>query len=804
MREVPKRATDTGPDSAEARVEKYAQDQQGLSDWADSAVQRYADVIRLALEGPLPVEAALRKELEAAGRRFNYTTSQIWRVAQTRYRKSDAHIRALAEEFVSAWARELQDAIERERLGEIDDEEDLPPESTGETEPESVKIRAKTKVFIEAIHKETKRDERDIRAQLRAVMREHTDIGEVPAGPPGAREWMQEYREFQVTPRGVFAPSAGLFNWERVSKTPLAPFAHSSVYGTDVDPRVHILVLTSEGQILREIEIPLEKVQSPRTAVTALTRANVYIPRTPFAHAHIVELLNFKPKGRKIVRTRQTGWLRLVNDNHFLSPIGTIAPKSNAPVTRRSNAKPQPEIIVRLDRPIGSAGRNYGFHVSGSVEDWQNQIVKPLDGCSNVALAAAVNFAAPLVAFADEQTGGPNIYGPSSIGKSAAGAVGESIYGIPSTATAVSNDVEPFGAKWASASDAGIVALAQKRTDVGLFLDELGSAKSIREKFIEMIYILTGGTPKLRADSKGDLRQQSGFRTMLFSTSEIPLRDLLEKLDDTEGRKKRVFDVPALVGKMTALETVPHHALKEVCGGIYAHTARLHGAVGQAWLRHVAELGEVGRRTRLDQHRQAWLALPEIVDLLHRNPQDDSVIHRHALLAAALRIAAEPGLWPWSVESSDRAIVACCLRWAADKDAAITTLEQRVAEQKLREALRAKCNANQLVVLNLECGGRGGPTFKPAPEHAALYQDVDLKNPGTIFGFIKYDGANTRILLFHDAFRRLSGECGDHDALVGYLKRKKLLEIKSEKVRGSSDQYYVLVGTFLLDETPSA
>jgi hypothetical protein len=122
--------------------------------------------------------------------------------------------------------------------------------------------------------------------------------------------------------------------------------------------------------------------------------------------------------------------------------------------------------------------------------------------------------------------------------------------------------------------------------------------------------------------------------------------------------------------------------------------------------------------------------------------------------------------------------------------------------QKLREAILAARDANQLIVLNLESGGRGGPTFKPAPEHAALYESIDLKNPGTISGFIKNDGANIRILLFGSAFRRLSSECGDHDVLVNYLKRKNLLEIKNEKVKRSTDQYYVLVG-FLLDETAS-
>src|SRR5215831_6008639 len=133
---------DTGPDSAEALVKKYTQNQQGLSEWAVGAVQRYADVIRLALADPLPAEASLRKELEAAGRRFNLKPEQVWRVLQKRYRESDAHMRALAEEFVTKWEAALREASDRERLGEFDDEEYLAPDQLGE--PESVRIRAET------------------------------------------------------------------------------------------------------------------------------------------------------------------------------------------------------------------------------------------------------------------------------------------------------------------------------------------------------------------------------------------------------------------------------------------------------------------------------------------------------------------------------------------------------------------------------------------------------------------------------------------------------------------------------------
>ena len=495
-----------------------------------------------------------------------------------------------------------------------------------------------------------------------------------------------------------------------------------------------------------------------------------------------------------------TGWLRTDDGYCFVVPLVSpdLAPimphRKGALALKRSRARSQPETIIRLDTSIGDAARKFGFAVAGTVREWQDRVAHPLEGCSNVALAVSVAFAAPLLRFADEQTGGFHDFGPSTIGKSAADAAGESVYGRPSTAQGAG---EPFGAGWAAASDVSIVALAQKRTDMPLFLDELGKAKSIKDKVVETIYTLTGGTPKLRADSQGNYRAQQGFLTLAFSTGEISLTTFLKNEGDTEGRKKRFVDVPALVGSKTALETVPHDMLGEVCGRIYTNTARLHGAVGQAWLHHLVDLDEAGIKAKLDQHRKAWLALPEIADLIHRDPKDDFVIRRFALLAAALRMAIEAELMPWSIESSDRAIVACCLRWAANKNSSITTLEEKAAEQKLREALLTERASNRLIELNKQAG-KGNGIFVPAPEHAVMFEGLDVfKQAGTLSGFIKNDPTmGSRILLYPDAFRRLIAGCGlDYDALVGHLERTRLLlRVGTEKVQGKSERFYVIDG----------
>ena len=59
----------------------------------------------------------------------------------------------------------------------------------------------------------------------------------------------------------------------------------------------------------------------------------------------------------------------------FLAVLAVrAAAKTNTPpAQKRSAVKTQPEIIARLDTPIEGAGRKYGFNVSGTAQEWQDQ-----------------------------------------------------------------------------------------------------------------------------------------------------------------------------------------------------------------------------------------------------------------------------------------------------------------------------------------------------------------------------------------------------------------------------------------------
>ena len=78
---------------------------------------------------------------------------------------------------------------------------------------------------------------------------------------------------------------------------------------------------------------------------------------------------------------------------------------------------------------------------------------------------------------------------------------------------------------------------------------------------------------------------------------------------------------------------------------------RHHGAVGREWQRHLVNVGPDKIKAELHEHREAFLALPEVVAVTTKaHPQVRAVVNRFALHAAALRMAIAAGLLPWTVD----------------------------------------------------------------------------------------------------------------------------------------------------------
>ena len=211
-----------------------------------------------------------------------------------------------------------------------------------------------------------------------------------------------------------------------------------------------------------------------------------------------------------------------------------------------------------------------------------------------------------------------------------ASAPGQSIYGWPYE----TND-DAFGVPWGG-SEAGSDAFALARTDLGSALDEITRAD--RRTAEQVVYKMASGTKGPRATSSGHLRETAHASVLVFSTGEKSLAEFIGP-SLQEGARKRLADVPAEVQPGSAFETIPHELIPVEGRRLFDAMKRQHGAVGRDTQRNLVELGPDGIKANLDRHREAFLALPEVVAVIEKaHPQVRAVVNRFAVYASALRM----------------------------------------------------------------------------------------------------------------------------------------------------------------------
>jgi uncharacterized protein (DUF927 family) len=384
--------------------------------------------------------------------------------------------------------------------------------------------------------------------------------------------------------------------------------------------------------------LPREKLAGTgASAIKSFIKAGVHVIRRDVAQKALVQFLGFRPK-REIIRMPRVGWAKVGSHWIFVRPDEVIV------ALGMSLAK---DVKYELD----TTATRHGLHVVGTAATWAAEIAAPLRGNSNVALAFATFFAAPLLCWASEPGGGNHFCGKSSIGKTMASAVGQSIYGWPHE---LADDT--IGVTWAG-SEAGFDAFALARSDIGLALDEITRAN--RNTAEQVIYTLASGVKGPRATSSGGLRETAHAHALVISTGERSLVDFIGA-SLQEGARKRLADIPAEVQADSAFETISSDQIHDASKPLFDAMKGHHGAVGRDWQRYLVGLGPDQIKAQLSQQRKAFLALTAVhaVDA-KAHPQVRAVINRFALYAAALRMAIAAELLPWSIEEADAGIIAC-------------------------------------------------------------------------------------------------------------------------------------------------
>jgi uncharacterized protein (DUF927 family) len=151
--------------------------------------------------------------------------------------------------------------------------------------------------------------------------------------------------------------------------------------------------------------------------------------------------------------------------------------------------------------------------------------------------AASAALAAPLLHLVNEESGGVNFVGASSIGKSTAAIVAASLCGGPG-----------YVRQWRATAN-GLEGVAAGHCDLLLVLDELGQINS--HEAAQVAYMLANGAGKSRTNKSGAARAAARWRSLFLSTGEITLGDKIAE----DGRRRimagqavRCLDVPADAG----------------------------------------------------------------------------------------------------------------------------------------------------------------------------------------------------------------------------------------------------------------
>jgi uncharacterized protein (DUF927 family) len=480
--------------------------------------------------------------------------------------------------------------------------------------------------------------------------------------------------DYKVSDCGVFVrrfDAHGDSFWERICTTRIDLLAltrdrREENWGT-------YIVITNHDGGRKKLAIPHALTAADKVAEIASLLASLGVGIVPTKQARqlLVQFLTLEVPVR-ITAVPQIGWHSSGGTWVFVLPDETIVPagfNGSQPVLQTATLHVQ-----------------HGLDVSGTVEQWVDQVAAPIAENSNVHLCVGTFFAGPLLKWASEPPGMFHLWGASKIAKSLVGAIGQSVWGRPK----VPGEADAFGASW-TATAVGFERYAVLRNDLGGYFDEIGEGtpKVIRPA----VYCLANGSTKLRGTRDIELRPIESFRNLSFSTGEPTMEGFLSSGGEKvpAGLKVRLVDVPAEVRNESAFETCSGDGIEELAKRFYPLTLQLHGAVGRAWLQHLVDLGSDQITARLRRHRDEWLFLPAVAAVRKKaTAQVRSILNRFALIAAALRMAIEAGLLPWSVADTDLGVAACMMRWLESRKGRLdVTGEMLSAIEQIRTILSA-------------------------------------------------------------------------------------------------------------------
>ncbi len=378
---------------------------------------------------------------------------------------------------------------------------------------------------------------------------------------------------------------------------------------------------------LHECSIPMELLSGDCTELYSLLLSlGLRITTKRAARNKLTDYLQSIKLDKRATCTSRIGWY----ENHFILPDGTI------PATD--------EIYLQSDN------NNFlGFRNSGTLQEWQEHVAMPCQGNSRLIFSLSCAFAAPLLPLLHAESGGFNLKGASSIGKSTALAVAASVWGNTK-----------YIQQWRATGNS-IEAVAESHNHALLCLDELGQVDG--KEAGEIAYMLANGSGKNRLKAKGGLRKKYEWNLLFLSTGEISISDKINEAGKKvqAGMMARMADIPADSSKGHRLfDTI--HNFKD--GNALAHhlkdnSGKYYGTAIRAFLPHLPAIKDKFPVV-LKQIQQDFFSvyIPQDAD-----GQVQRVAQRFVLVATAGELAIKLGILPYTNNEAFAAVGICFQAW---------------------------------------------------------------------------------------------------------------------------------------------
>jgi len=302
---------------------------------------------------------------------------------------------------------------------------------------------------------------------------------------------------------------------------------------------------------------------------------------------------------------------------------------------------------------LQTENRNFdSFRVSGTLEEWQQNVAQYAQGNSRLILALSIAFAAPLLQIASEESGIIHFVGGSSKGKTSTLRLAASVWG--------GGGENGFIKQWRATGNA-LEAIAESHRDCLLPLDEMGQADS--KTVGDTVYMLANNQGKGRLQSSTLLRKNFEWRILVLSSGEITLDSKMAEAGKKPqaGMQVRCVNIPAEIDGAYGVfenlhsfengDTFSRH-LKEMCG-------RYYGTAIRAYLPHVVAARE---------------GIPEVIATIktefsknhvpaEADGQVKRVAGRFALIGAAGELAIDTGILPLAKGDALNAAGRCFKDW---------------------------------------------------------------------------------------------------------------------------------------------